>query len=568
MKKLFIILMVTGVVAVSCKTNQKEMDAQNPFFQEWSTPFGTPPFDKIKPQHYQPAFSRAMGEQQKEIEKIANNPEAPTFENTIVAFDASGSLLNKVNGVFNNLLEANTSDTLQQIAEVITPDLSKHSDWILMNEKLFSRIKSVYNNQAKEKLNPEQKRLLEETYKLFVRSGANLNENEKNKLKMINKDIASLTLKFSNNVLAETNAYKLVIDKKQDLAGLPEAVITTAAEDAKQAGMPGKWVFTLQKPSMIPFLTYAENRALREKIYKAYLSRGNNNNSNDNKAIIAKIVLLRADRAKMLGYKNHAAYVLDNNMAKTPDKAFALLNQLWKAALPVAKKEVKEMQAIIDKEGKNFKLESWDWWYYAEKVKKAKYALDEEMIRPYFKLENVREGAFAVANKLYGYTFSERKDIPVYHPDVKVYEVKDSTGNQLGILYLDYFPRASKKGGAWMEEYRRQWKPEGKNVLPIVCNVGNFTKPAGNDPALLSWDDVLTLFHEFGHALHGLSSNNNYYSLSGTAVATDFVELPSQIMENWAAEPEVLKMFAKHYKTGEVIPDELIAKIKNSGHFN
>ncbi|MDP4206426.1 MAG: M3 family metallopeptidase, partial [Bacteroidota bacterium] len=350
--------------------------------------------------------------------------------------------------------------------------------------------------------------------------------------------------------------------------GLPESVVTTAAEDAKQAGMPGKWVFTLQKPSMIPFLTYAENRALREKIYKAYLSRGNNNNANDNKAIIAKIVLLRADRAKMLGYKNHAAYVLDNNMAKTPDKAFALLNQLWKAALPVAKKEVKEMQAIIDKEGQNFKLESWDWWYYAEKVKKAKYALDEEMIRPYFKLENVREGAFAVANKLYGYTFSERKDIPVYHPDVKVYEVKDSTGNQLGILYLDYFPRASKKGGAWMEEYRRQWKPEGKNVLPIVCNVGNFTKPAGNDPALLSWDDVLTLFHEFGHALHGLSSNNNYYSLSGTAVATDFVELPSQIMENWAAEPEVLKMFAKHYKTGEVIPDELIAKIKNSGHFN
>lgn len=568
MRKLLIVLIAVGAAAVSCTTNKKDMKAENPFFKEWNTPFNTTPFNKIKPIDYLNAYGDGIGQQQAEIDSITSNPDAPTFENTIVAYDASGALLNKVNATFNNILEANANDELQKVAEQLSPDLSKHQDWVLMNDKLFQRIKIVYNNRDKEKLNPEQMRLLEETYKEFVRSGANLCENDKNKLKMINKDIASLTLKFSNNVLAETNAFKLVIDRKEDLSGLPAGVIELAAQEAKQDRKPGKWIFTLQKPSMLPFLTYADNRALREKLYKAYLNRGNNNNANDNKTVITKLVLLRADRAKLLGYKSHADYILSNNVAKTPQQAMNLLMKVWKAALPVAKKEAAEMQQMIDKSGQHFKLASWDWWYYSEKVRKEKYNLDEEMLRPYFKLENVRDGAFALAKKLYGFTFVERQDIPVYQSDVKTYEVKDAAGKHIGVIYLDYFPRAGKSAGAWMDEYRREWKSKGREITPVICNVGNFTKPAGNGPALLSWDDVETLFHEFGHALNGLSSNNTYYSLSGTATPPDFVEFPSQFMESWASDPVILKMYARHYKTGEVIPDALIQKIRESSHFN
>ncbi|MFQ6108535.1 MAG: M3 family metallopeptidase, partial [Candidatus Aminicenantales bacterium] len=381
-------------------------------------------------------------------------------------------------------------------------------------------------------------------------------------------ELSVLTLKFGENILKEDNRFELVIDKEEDLAGLPQSVVTAAAEAAKERGHEGKWVFTLHKPSMIPFLQYSEKRDLREKIFKAYINRCNHNDELDNKALLSRIVTLRIEKAHLLGYKTHADFILEMNMAKKPENVYGLLDQIWKPALEMAKKESRELQGMIQKEGKDFKLKPWDWWYYAEKVKKAKYDLDEEMLRPYFKLENVRNGAFYVANKLYGLQFIERKDVPKYHEDVKVFEVRDTDNTQVGILYTDYFPRASKRGGAWMNSFRKQYRMDGGEIHPIITNNGNFSKPTGKKPALLSSEEVLTLFHEFGHALHGLLSNCTYYRLSGTAVPRDFVELPSQIMENWAFEPEVLKMYAKHYETGEVIPQELIDKIKKASLFN
>lgn len=551
------------------ETKEPETSAENPFFTEWTTPFGTAPFDKIKNEDYMPAFEKAIEENKAEIDKIANNTDEPTFENTIVAMDYAGELLTKVSGVFFNLTSANTNDELQEISKEITPKLTALGDDINLNENLFKRVKALHDKKDELNLTAEQERLLDKYYKGFVRGGANLPEDKKERFREINEKLALLTLEFGENVLKETNKFEMVIDNEDDLVGLPESVRAAAKEAAAQAGYEGKWLFTIQKPSLIPFLTYSEKRDLREKMLMAYANVGNHDDELDNKKIAAEIAALRVERANLLGYETHADYVLEENMAKTPAKVYELLNKLWKPSLANAKKEAAELQKMIDKDGGDFKLAAWDWWYYAEKLRKEKYDLDEEALRPYFVLDNVRDGAFAVANKLYGITFEERNDIPKYHEEVKTFEVKDADGSHIGILYVDYHPRASKRGGAWMNAYRKQMRtPDGKEVTPIICNVCNFSKPTGDTPALLTFEEVETLFHEFGHALHGLLSDGTYPSLTGTDVPRDFVELPSQVMEHWASEPEVLKMYAKHYKTGEVIPDELVAKIQNSSKFN
>ncbi|MBU1100770.1 MAG: M3 family metallopeptidase [Bacteroidetes bacterium] len=541
---------------------------ENPLIKDFDTPFGMPPFEKIKVEHFMPAIKEGINQHKAEIDAIINNSEAPTFDNTIVALERAGSLLNRVNMIFGNLNAALTNDEMQNVAVESSPILSAHGDDISMNAKLFERIKAVYDMKETLGLNPEETMLLEKTYKGFVRSGANLNEEDKSRLRKVNEELALLSLKFGENVLKETNKFELVIENEEDLNGLPEGVIAAASETATARGHEGKWVFTVSKPSMLPFLAYSSKRELREKIYKAYTNQGNNNDELDNKETLLKIVKLRIERAHLLGYESHAAFTLENRMAKTPEAVFNLLDMIWDPALKVAKKEMMEMQAIIDQEGGGFKLAAWDWWYYAEKVKKIKYDFDEEEVRPYLKLENVINGVFEVATKLWGLKFEERTDLPKYHPDVKVFEIKDANDEHLAILLTDYFPRDSKRGGAWMDNFSGQYIVDGKNVRPVIYNCGNFTKPTADMPSLINIDEALTLFHEFGHALHGMLSNVTYESLSGANVQWDFVELPSQIMENWAMKPEVLKSYALHYETGEPIPDSLIEKMDNAGKFN
>lgn len=563
MKLMFLLFTAASLLTGYCMAQE-----QNPFFSEYNTPFNVPPFEKIKTEHYLPAFQEGIKQQQKEVEAIVSNPAAPSFENTIEALEKSGALLYKVSSVFYNMMSASISPELQGISREVAPLLAKNDDDINLNENLFKRVKAVFEQKDKLTLTPEQGKLLENAYKSFVRGGANLDEKKKEEFRKINTELSLLSLKFAENVLTETNSFELVIDKKEDLAGLPESVIAGAAETAKEKGKPGKWVFTVHKPSLIPFLQYSQKRELREKLFKGYTSLGNNNNQNDNKKIAAQIASLRVKRANLLGFKSHADFILEENMAKNSGNVYKLLNQLWTPAIANAKKEAGELQKMIDKEGGNFKLAAWDWWYYAEKLRKEKYDLDDEQLRPYFKVDNVRDGAFAVANKLYGITFTERTDLPVYNKDVKAFEVKEADGKHIGILYTDYFPRSDKRSGAWMNSYRDQYIQDGKEITPVVVNVFNFSKPAGDMPSLITFEEATTLFHEFGHALHGLLSHTTYRSLSGTSVARDFVELPSQVMENWAEEPEVLKMYAKHYKTGEPIPQELIDKIRNASLFN
>jgi peptidyl-dipeptidase Dcp len=569
MKRSFLIMVAITLMVTACNQTGKNMyDTTNPFFSDYTTPFQVPPFHQIKDEHYLPAFEKGIAIHKGEIEEIINNNEEPNFENTIVALDRSGEQLGKVRYVFNGVLSSNTNEQLQEIAQIVAPMESGHFDDINLNPELFKRVKAVYDRREELDLNVEQKTLLDETYKNFVRGGAELDGDKQSRFREINQRISVLSLKFGDNILSENNQYKLFIDDEKDLAGLPEGVIAGAAEAAKAAGQEGKWLFTTHKPSMIPFLQYAENRELREKLHKAYCSRGDNGTEYDNNDILIEIVRLRLERAQLLGYKTHAHFVLEKRMAKKPEDVYHLLNPIWNAALPVAKKEVEEMQTLINREGNDFKLAAWDWWYYAEKLRKEKYDLDEEELRPYFKLENVRNGLFQVCNKLYGITFKERNDIPKYHEDAQVFEVNEGDGSHLGVLYMDFYPRASKRGGAWMEAYRKQYKKEGKNITPVVTTVFNFSKPTGDKPALLSFEEVSTMFHEMGHALHGLFSDCTYESISGTSVPWDFVELPSSIMENWASAPEVMKMYGKHYETGETIPDELIQKIENAGHFN
>lgn len=569
MKKSLIVLMGATVLLWSCthQTNNEKAN-MNPFLNTYNTKFDVPPFEKIKTEHFKPALEAGVGQQRAEIENIVNNAEVPTFENTIAALDASGKLLSEVSNVFENLQSANTSDELQKAAKETAPMISKHQDDILLNDKLFGRIKAVFEQRNALNLDQEQIMLLEKTYKRFSRNGANLNDADKEKLRQINEKLAVLSLEFDENLLAETNAFQLVIENTDDLAGLPHSVIDGAAIAANEVGLNGKWLFTVQKPSMIPFLQYSEKRELREKIFNAYINRGNNNNKNDNKLIAARQASLRAERAQLLGYKSHADYVLEENMAKSPENVYNFLDGVKEPALKMAEKEAAELQKLIDSEGGGFSLKPWDWWYYAEKLKKQKYDLDEELLRPYFKLENVLNGMFAVADKLYGLQFKKMSDVPVYHSDVQTFEVVEADGSHVGILYMDFYPRASKGGGAWMTSFRKQSKKDGVNLPPVISMVMNFSKPTSDKPALLSYDEVLTMFHEFGHALHGLLSDCNYITLSGTSVPRDFVELPSQIMENWAADPEVMKIYTKHYKTGEPIPQELIDKIQNSSKFN
>jgi peptidyl-dipeptidase Dcp len=544
------------------------MITDNPFFSEYDTPFGVPPFDKIKTEHFLPAILKGMEAQIEEIYAITANAESPTFSNTIEALEYSGSALQKVLDVYNNTLLANKDEGLQKVAKEIAPLLSTHQDDIKLNDALFQRVREVYDHQKELSLNTEEKMLLKETYTSFIRNGANLAQSDKEKLKKINEKLAILTLQFSDNLLAEDNNWKLVIENEEDLAGLPEMIISSAAEAAVETGHPGKWVITLHKPSWIPFLQYSAKRDLREKVYKAWMSRGNNNNEFDNKAILSEIITLRSQKAKLLGYETWADYSLDKNMAKTTDAVYDLLNKLWDKTVPVAVEERAAMQKLIDKEGGDFKLASWDWFYYAEKVRKEKYNLDDELLRPYFELNEVRKGLFYVLEQLFGIKMVERKDLPKPHPDAYCFEVQEKDGAHIGILYMDFYPRNSKSGGAWMEAYRKQQVKDGEFITPVITNVFNFSKPAGDQPALLTFDEASTMFHEIGHALHGLLSNCKYRSISGTAVPIDFVELPSQIMENWAAEPEVLKKYAKHYQTGAPIPDAWIEKMMESSKFN
>jgi peptidyl-dipeptidase Dcp len=568
MKKLTLILLAATMIT-ACKTGgDKKSSSENPFFAEYDTPFGVPPFSEIKNEHFLPAIEKGIKEQTSEIAAIVSNPDPAAFENTIAAYDYSGEMIRKVTGVFYNYNSSNTNDEIQALAKEIAPKLSAHYDNINLNPELFKRVKTVYENRNSLNLNGEQARLLEDTYKDFVRGGAALDSAAQARFREINQELSVLTLQFGENVLAETNAFKLVIESQDDLEGLTRGLIDQGAETAKAAGMEGKWVYTLHNPSIMPFLQYSAKRELREKIYKAYINRGNNNNDKDNKVLIGKIAALRLERANLLGYETHAAFILEENMAKNAGNVLDLLNQLWTPALKRAKAEVAQLQAIIDKEGGNFKLQPWDWSYYAEKLRKEQYDLDDEQLKPYFPLENVKQGIFTVCNNLYGITFTERKDIPVYHPEAAAYEVKEANGDHIGVLYMDFHPRESKRGGAWMSSYRKQYVKNGEKISPVITIVCNFTKPTASQPSLLTFDETSTFFHEFGHALHGLLSNSTYYSLSGTSVPRDFVELPSQIMENWASEPEVLKLYAKHYQTGEVIPDDLIGKIQNSAYFN
>jgi peptidyl-dipeptidase Dcp len=566
MKKLYKMLLISGLLSIAitgCK-KQAEADKNNPFFTEYNTPFDVPPFQKILAKHYMPAFEKGMSDGRAEIAKLLKSKSSPTFKNTIEVFDNTGELLSRVSNVFFAQASANTNDSLQKIEMEISPLLSAYRDEIQLNPELFRRVKSVYENQEKLNLNPEQSFLLENMYKGFVRNGANLNKQDQDTLKLLNQKLSVLKVKFSQNVLAETNNYILYVDKI-DLAGLPEPVIAVAAETAKASGQDGKYAFTTQRPSIFPFLQYSGNRNLRKEIYNAYTSRGNNANEFDNNMILAEIIRLRAARAKLLGYKTHSHIVLEPRMAKVPENVFKLLDNLWEKAIPVAKNEVVEMQKIIKKEGGKFKLEPSDWWYYAEKLRKEKYDLNDSELRPYFKLDNVRDGAFTVANKLFGITFTPLAELPRPHPDAQAFEVKEADGSHLGVLYMDFYPRESKQQGAWCGNYRSYHVVKNKGVTPVVTTVFNFTSPGGDQPSLLSVEEAITLYHEFGHALDALF-NKSTYNL--TNVAWDFVELPSQLMEHWATEPEVLNIYAKNYKSGEPIPSALVEKIKNSGYFN
>ncbi|MFZ4522014.1 MAG: M3 family metallopeptidase [Bacteroidales bacterium] len=559
-------LLALALLLFSGFTPEKKRD--NPFFTDYKTPFRVPPFDKIDTSDYMPAFLEGIRQHDAEIDAIIKNPARPDFNNTILAFDKSGKLLTKVSKVFYNLNEAETNKQLQAIARKLSPVMSKHGDDIALNDKLFAKIKAVYEQRKSMGLDSQQLRVVEKYFRDFERQGANLSPEKKDQLRKLNEELSMLALTFGENLLAETNEnYKLVITDTKDLDGLPQGVIDGAAETAKEKGLSGKWVFTLSKPSMIPFLQYAKNRALREDIYRAYFMRGNNGNKNDNKETIAKIVKLRVEKANLLGFDSYAAYVVDDNMAKTPAKVNEFLGQLWTAALPVAKKEAIEMQKIIDREGGKFKLQSWDWWYYAEIIHKEKYSLDESELKPYLSLANVRDGMFLVASKLYGITFSKRTDLPVFQKDVETYEVKEADGRHLGVLYLDYYPRDGKRGGAWCTDFQSAGWENGQKVDPVVSVTCNFTKPTADAPSLLSWDETTTLFHEFGHAIHGLFTEGKYTRTAGS-VPQDYVEMPSQINENWAGEPEVLKAYARHYQTGEPMPDKLIEKIQNSALFN
>lgn len=539
----------------------------NPLLQTFNTPFETPPFSEIKPEHFLPALQEAIKRGKEEIRKISSSKEKPTFENTIEALERSGELVNRIAEIFFNLNSAETNDEIQRIARDISPMLSEYSNDIMLDAELFKRIKLVYEIKNTFILSPEENTLLTKTYKSFVRNGANLNEEQKNRLREIDKELAKLSLEFGEHVLKETNSFTLEITNRSDLSGLPEDVIEAAAMTAKEMGKEGSWVFTLHFPSYIPFITYADKRDLREKMFRAYGSKAFKGDENDNQEIIKRKVKLRHERANLLGYESHAHFVLEERMAESPQKVMEFLDNLLESAKPVAKEELEELKEYARKNGGPSLMARWDIAYYSEKLKKEKYAIDDELLKPYFKLENVIEGVFKVAGKLYGLQFRKNTEIPVYHKDVMTYEVLDEANNHVAVFYADFFPRAGKRNGAWMTSFRGQKKEGGKDVRPHVSIVCNFTKPTATKPSLLTFNEVTTLFHEFGHALHGMLADGKYESLSGTNVYWDFVELPSQVMENWTYEKECLDLFAFHYETGEVIPLDLVERIKESANF-
>ena len=556
---------IAATLSLSTSCMKKET---NPFLEEYTTEYQIPPFDKIKAEHYIPAFEKGIEEARAEIKAIVNNPEEPTFDNTILALDNSGKLLGKVSYVFGALSECLNDSAMEKIAEVAYPMLSAYSDEVSMNDSLFIRVKALYDKKDSLGLNTAQLRLLEKNYKSFVRNGALLSPEQKDSLKEINQQLATLNLNFSTNILKETNKWELVVDNEADLSGLPASSIAVAAEEAEARGMKGKWVFTLHAPSRLPLLTYADKRELREKMYKGYTSLASNDNEFNNDANINAILKLRTQKARLLGFNSFADYQLDNVMAKTVVAAEDLLMKIWKPAIAKVKEEVADRQAYANKHGEKITIEPWDYYYYAEKVKKEKYNFSEDDVRPYFHVDSVRKGIFTLANKLYGITFTEMPDAPKYHPDVKVYDVKDAQDNHVAVFMTDYFPRDSKRQGAWMSEFKGESNVNGVSERPIIYNVGNFTKPTAETPSLLTIDEVETMFHEFGHGLHGMLTTATYSGQSGTNVDRDFVELPSQINEHWAFEPELLKEYAHHYVTGEVIPDALVQKLVETGKFN
>lgn len=534
---------------------------------ESSLPYGAPEFSLYKSDGYLPAFMEAFEEQRKEIDAIADNAEAPTFENTIAQLERSGKKLKKVQGVFFNLLETDADSIMKETEKKLSPLFTEHSAYITMNEKLWNRVKAIHEQQDSIKLNREQQMVLDQYYRMFVKGGALLDSAQKAELIDIDNQLALATIEFADHALADNNAFRLVVTDEKDLSGLPEASKAAAKEAAQAAGVEG-WVFTVDKPSWIPFMQYADNRELRKQMYMGYVNRGSNGDANDNREVIARILKLRLQKARLFGYKNFAEFQLEDKMAKTPEAAYNLLQTIWDAALPKAKQEAVELQKMIKEEGGNFNLEAWDWWYYTEKLRQKKYALSESELKPYFSLENVRKGAFMVANRLYGIHFKPMTGLDLYYPEVETFEVLDKDSSHLALYYVDYFPRATKRAGAWMNNIAEAYNVDGENIRPIVVNVCNFTRPSGDVPALLNIDETRTLFHEFGHGLHGMLTKTQYPSVSGPNVARDFVELPSQIMEHWAVEPEVMKMYAHHYKTGEVIPDSLIAKMQAAADFN
>ncbi|HAZ57855.1 MAG TPA: peptidase M3 [Bacteroides graminisolvens] len=546
------------------------INAQNPFFEKYNTPHQTVPFDKIKNEHYEPAMLEGIKLHEAEIEAIINNPEAPTFANTIVAYEKSGKFLDRVTTVFGNLRSAETNDDLQKIAQKMIPLLSEHSNNISLNEKLFQRVKAVYKQKSKLSLTIEQAKLLDDIYDGFVRRGANLQGEARNKYRELSKKLSTLTLQFGENNLKETNNFQLVLTQKEQLAGLPEGIVEAAAQTAREKGVEG-WVITLHAPSYVPFMTYASNRELRKELYMAYNTKCTKDNEFNTLEIVKDLVNTRMQIAQLLGYKSYADYTLKERMAESSKNVYKLLDQLLDAYTPTAKAEYNEVQELArSTQGKEFRLMPWDWSYYSDQLKNKKFSLNDEMLRPYFELSNVKEGVFGLATRLYGITFRKNSEIPVYHPDVDAYEVLDKDGSFLAVLYTDFHPRAGKRAGAWMTSFKGQWIDDqtGENSRPHITLVMNFTKPTESKPALLTFDEVNTFLHEFGHGLHGIFANTHYESLSGTSVYRDFVELPSQIMENFAVEKDFLSTFAKHYQTGEIIPDTLVQRIIDSSNFN
>jgi peptidyl-dipeptidase Dcp len=546
---------------------------ENPFLKKYNTEFEIPPFSKIDESDFMPAFKMGIEAHNREIDSIIKNSEDPSFENVIIELERSGSLLDRVGAVFFNLSGSTSNEAIQNIEKDISPILSQHYDSISLNPKIFKKIKYLWDNIDNLNLSIEERKILEEKYKNFIRNGALLEGDDKKKYSSINQEISKLSVEFSQNLLAETNNFEIILNEN-DLDGLPDDIIALAKEEAdkkyketKDSIYKDKYIFTPHRSSLYPFLTYSKRRDLREKLYKGYIMRGDNNNEFDNKEITAKISSLRVERANLLNFETHAHYVLDNTMAKTPEAVYGLLDQLWQPALSRASKELEELQSLVNKEGGNFKIASWDWWYYSEKLRKEKYDLNDEELKEFFTLDNTIDGIFKTANKLFGLSFSERFDIELYHEDARVWEVRDKDGSHLGIYIGDYYTRSSKRGGAWMSTFKDQSNFDGKE-RPIVVNVCNFPPPSNDKPSLLNLEHVTTLFHEFGHALHGLVTNTEYKSLSGTSVSRDFVEFPSQVLEHWAVEPELLKSYAKHYKTGESIGDDLILKMQNASKFN